>query len=333
VFLSIHVGVEAKFKEVSEAYAVLSDKSKRAQYDQFGQYQAGGAQGGFGGAGFEGFDFSNFQNGGFQGGFSFNGQEFDLGDIFGEVFGNRGASRSRARGRDISIDIELTFKESILGTERRMLIAKVGTCDVCDGSGAQKGSATKNCATCNGKGEIRETRNTFFGNFTSARACPNCNGRGTVPEKPCASCRGDGVRKREEEIGAANTIINSNGKIIAYNTDWLAARNLLSRFDNKTIYILGNGGYSKAVQYAAKSLKKETKVIARANWTDLYFLTGQVIFNATPLKDLKLNESNTFIDCHVGTGTGTELALIQAAHQFKLYTGIDFPSEYIKTLL
>jgi shikimate dehydrogenase len=136
-----------------------------------------------------------------------------------------------------------------------------------------------------------------------------------------------------EEIGAANTIINSNGKIIAYNTDWLAARNLLSRFDNKTIYILGNGGYSKAVQYAAKSLKKETKVIARANWTDLYFLTGQVIFNATPLKDLKLNESNTFIDCHVGTGTGTELALIQAAHQFKLYTGIDFPSEYIKTLL
>lgn len=193
-------GDEKKFKEVSEAYAILSDKAKRAQYDQFGQYQAGGAGPGFGGAGFEGFDFSQFQGGFGNGGFSFNGQEFDLGDIFGEVFGGRGAPRAKARGRDVSIDIELTFKESILGTERRVLIAKVGTCDVCDGTGAQKGSATRTCATCNGKGDIRETRNTFFGNFTSSRTCPTCSGRGQVPEKPCPACRGDGVRKREEEI-------------------------------------------------------------------------------------------------------------------------------------
>jgi molecular chaperone DnaJ len=191
-------GDEKKFKEVSEAYAILSDKSKRAQYDQFGQYQAGGQQGGFGG-GFEGFDFSQFQGGFGGGGFQFNGQEFDLGDIFGEVFGG-GRNRQASRGRDVSIDIELTFKESILGTERRVLIAKVGTCDVCNGSGAQKGSKTSSCTTCNGKGDIRETRNTFFGTFTSARPCPTCNGRGKVPENPCPACRGDGVRKREEEI-------------------------------------------------------------------------------------------------------------------------------------
>lgn len=191
-------GDEKKFKEVSEAYAILSDKAKRAQYDQFGQYQAGGQGGGFGGA--EGFDFSQFQGGFGGGGFQFNGQEFDLGDIFGEVFGGGGRSRQAARGRDVSIDIELTFKESILGTERRVLIAKVGTCDVCSGSGAQKGSKTTTCSTCNGKGDIRETRNTFFGTFTSARPCPNCAGRGKVPEHPCAACRGDGVRKREEEI-------------------------------------------------------------------------------------------------------------------------------------
>lgn len=193
-------GDEKKFKEVSEAYAVLSDKKKRAQYDQFGQYQAGGAGPGFGGAGFEGFDFSQFQNG-FQGGFSFNGQEFDLGDIFGEFFGgNRGARSGKPRGRDISIDIELTFKESIMGAERRVLIAKVGACDTCEGTGAKKGSAQKTCTTCNGKGDIRENRSTFFGTVTTSRACPACNGRGQIPESPCASCRGDGVRKREEEI-------------------------------------------------------------------------------------------------------------------------------------
>ena len=194
-------GDEAKFKEVSEAYAVLSDKAKRAQYDQFGQYSP--PHGGGAGHGFdaEGFDFSQFKNG--FGGFSFsggNGAEFDLGDIFGDIFGTRGATQTRTRGRDISIDIELTFRESILGTERRVLIAKMGTCDTCGGSGAKKGTALTTCKTCNGRGEIRETRNTFFGSFTSNRTCPTCHGRGTVPETPCPSCHGEGIRRKEEEI-------------------------------------------------------------------------------------------------------------------------------------
>src|SRR6202044_3137118 len=107
--------------------------------------------------------------------------EFDLGDIFGDIFGGGGMESGKPRGRDISIDIELSFRESIFGAERRVLISKMAVCDVCNGSGAKKGSKMATCKTCNGKGELRETRNTFFGNFTSARLCPTCNGKGTVP--------------------------------------------------------------------------------------------------------------------------------------------------------
>jgi len=185
-------GDEAKFKEVSEAYSVLSDKKKRAEYDTYGKTFAGGAgpqQGGFGG-----FDFSNFQGFGGQAG----NVEFDLGDIFGDVFAG-GNARAR-RGRDISIDIELSFRESVFGAERRVLLSKTSVCDTCDGSGAKKGSKLITCSSCNGKGEIRETRNSFFGTFTSARPCPRCHGRGQIPETVCEACRGEGVRKREEEI-------------------------------------------------------------------------------------------------------------------------------------
>lgn len=204
-------GDEQKFKEISEAYAVLSDTKKRAEYDTYGRTFTGGGPGaGFGG-GAGGFDFSNFAGfEGFQNGQG--GVEFDLGDIFSDVF-NGGGRRAR-RGRDISIDVEIPFRDAIFGTERRMLISKMGQCDTCTGTGAKKGSGTISCEACNGKGQIKESRSTFFGTFTSARSCPTCKGRGEVPKEVCTNCHGEGVLKKQEEVHVVIPSGAENGEMI-----------------------------------------------------------------------------------------------------------------------
>ena len=193
-------GDESKFKEITEAYAILSDEKKRREYDTYGQAFAGGApSAGGAGAGFGGFDFNGFQ--GFNGA---NGVEFDIGDLFegfGDIFGSRSGNRGRAqRGRDISIDIEVSFKDSILGTKRSVLIAKTSTCDVCKGNGAKPGTEMETCKTCNGSGRIHEARNSILGSFTSVRACTTCDGTGKVPKVKCENCHGRGVLRKEQEI-------------------------------------------------------------------------------------------------------------------------------------
>ncbi len=187
-------GNDSKFKELNEAYSVLSDDKKRAEYDTYGRTfnDMGGA--GAQGQGFGGFDFSGFQNGqGFE--------DFDLGDIFGQFFGGaRGGGARQKRGSDISIDVELTFQESIFGVDRTILLTKTSTCDNCKGNGGEPGTEMKTCSTCNGKGKIHETKNSFLGSFSTTRTCSTCNGSGKVPTQKCKKCHGAGVIKKQEEI-------------------------------------------------------------------------------------------------------------------------------------
>ena len=190
-------GDETKFKEITEAYSVLVDEKKRREYDAYGQSFSGGAPGG--GQGYGGFDFSQFQQGFGNGG----GAEFDFGDLFegfGDVFGGGRQRAHTKRGRDISMDIEISFKDSILGTKRNVLIAKIGTCEVCTGTGAKTGTELETCKTCNGSGRVHETRNSVLGQFTSVRACSACDGVGKIPKEKCTTCHGHGVRRKEEEI-------------------------------------------------------------------------------------------------------------------------------------
>lgn len=200
-------GDESRFKEIGEAYSVLSDDKKRAEYDTYGQTFGGSSTGGGQTGGFGGF-------GGFgqQGGFGGQQVEFDLGDIFGDFFGGRGAQQKR--GRDISIDIELSFKESVFGVKRKVLLTKIGTCEECHGTGALKGTETKTCDTCNGSGKVHETKQTMFGAFSTTKTCDICHGKGNVPKEKCKTCGGVGVHRKEVEIPIAVPAGINNGEMI-----------------------------------------------------------------------------------------------------------------------
>jgi molecular chaperone DnaJ len=200
-------GDDKKFKEASEAYSVLSDEKKRQQYDTFGSADAGGFGGGQGG-GFGGFDFSGFQQGG--------NMEFDLGDIFGEFFGGgRGGRRERTpRGNDISIDIELTFKESIFGVEKDIHLNTMSKCDHCNGTGGEPNTEIVTCAKCHGDGKITETKNSIFGSFATQRTCPDCNGSGKIPKQKCKVCHGHTVYRKEHSLKVKIPSGIENGEMV-----------------------------------------------------------------------------------------------------------------------
>jgi molecular chaperone DnaJ len=182
-------GSEDKFKEINEAYHVLADETKRAEYDRYGRVFSGNA--GQGGFDFSGFDFGDFNE---------RMADFDLGDIFGDIFGFGTRGRQAKRGRDISLDLEISFEEGAFGAERKVILTKFGVCERCKGKGAEEGINFKTCPNCQGSGKIHETRRSFFGTFTSLNECANCRGRGKIPEKKCPACRGEGVLSKNEEV-------------------------------------------------------------------------------------------------------------------------------------
>jgi len=204
-------GDEAKFKEVNEAYQVLSNKEKRQKYDQFGSNFE--QQGGFGGgAGWE--DFMNASRGGGQ---SDGGFQFDFGDIMGDLFGfgggGRGGKKNR-RGKDIQVDIEISFEEAVFGVDREINLTKNNNCGVCNGSGAEPGSSIKNCNECNGRGRVNRVQQTILGAMQTAVTCPKCNGAGEISEKECKHCSGRGFEKSESNYKFKIPAGISNGETI-----------------------------------------------------------------------------------------------------------------------
>jgi molecular chaperone DnaJ len=176
-------GAEDKFKEINEAYQVLSDTKKRAQYDRFGKAGVGANAGG--GRPFDGFE-------GFGG----------FGDIFDSFFGGASAQAGRQprRGGDLQQRVVLSFEEAVFGAEKQVEINRLEHCQHCSGAGNEPGSSVDTCSGCRGSGQVRRSQRSVFGQFTQVVGCPTCQGRGSVISTPCTSCRGGGRERRKRKI-------------------------------------------------------------------------------------------------------------------------------------
>jgi len=207
-------GDEKKFKEVNEAYQVLSNDQKRSQYDQFGRVFNGAGSG----TGQGGFDFNNFSQwfSGGQAGGNFDWQDLGgIGDMFSDFFGGSASGRGRkSKGRDIAIDISLELEDILTIKEKEISLQKFNVCPHCHGTGAEPGSGFETCKDCGGKGKKEEIRRTILGNLKQVRVCPTCAGQGKIPKKRCSKCRGEGRIKEIEELKIKIPAGIENGQVI-----------------------------------------------------------------------------------------------------------------------
>ena len=279
-------GDDTKFKEINEAYQVLSNEKKRAQYDQFGSnFDQPGAGGGYGG---------------FSGGFNAQGFDFnDLGDIMGDMFGFGGRRSSQrhsygpTRGGDIEVEMNITFEEAAFGAVKEVKLRRQVVCSHCKGNKAEPGTKINTCSTCKGTGSIKKIQRTFIGNIQTNSVCHDCNGEGKKPEKVCKKCKGHGKEEIVDNISIKILSGIDNNEVVKFSGKGQAGSN--------------GGGYGDL--YVV--FKVQPHKIFKRNSYDIYSIIEIPFTVATLGGEVTVKSLDTDVVLKIPAGT-------QYGHTFKL---------------